>query len=798
MAGNHGGQVLNGRQQFIDGNGRPLVGGRVFFYLPNTSTPVTTYSDPDLAVTNTNPIVLDAAGMATIYTDEDQLRQVVKDRFGNTIWDKLTGVGVDLSTATVNVANIAALRLNIIPFPSIYVRGYTATGDGGEGTFYLVQSDTTSSDDGGSIIVDAGGRRYYRDVQKNEGRVSVLWWGAVGDGVADNYLPIQRCFTYAANNAMTPYFPAGTFYSSAALVLSGGAPGIFMDGQIRSPGGFIALTLGDSGTARNWNKKYGPLRVQRQTISDWSSEADVGIRIYNCDACVVDVQQVEGFTVGLQTYGDGRGFEDTNIFLGRIVDNRYGLDARTGQASGWNNSIRYFGGHFACSSSTNTTTSRYGVRFSAEPGAYDRHNAHSFYGPAFELQRLGTPGTVLAIPFLFTAGDERGIMGDRIRMEACSPYVVHAVSTINDCSFWVTYTGTYGFKGDQVLYDSSVTRSGVSVYPNHQAGAALATPRLFADASNVRAMAYRDNSDSASGTALTGAIGFEKLAVLSGAPNSAIVNLSNGVFNGLTLLDGGGATTLYNDCVGLNTSRGLAFVVDVARCKEIFVAAEGEALRLIVQQYDSSENILDENYPITISNMNVVPNFTDPTGPSIPPPYAPMWWEGSVNLDQPLEIYINSVLVETVPDFNRMQRVRVHPSARYAVIGVRGGEAGAIIRSLRLYCDSLQSPPLLYGANRGWGAQERGVYLSGYDPPSLTPGSRTFQIVSFPNARTGDAMEATFAPDTAGGSDIGSIRITAQVRLANSVNVCLENIHPSDTIDLGVGTLYVQGRKIRL
>ena len=37
---------------------------------------------------------------------------------------------------------------------------------------------------------------------------------------------------------------------------------------------------------------------------------------------------VEGFTIGIRTLGDGRGFEDSTLVLGRIVNNRIGLDIR--------------------------------------------------------------------------------------------------------------------------------------------------------------------------------------------------------------------------------------------------------------------------------------------------------------------------------------------------------------------------------------------------------------------------------------------------------------------------------------
>lgn len=85
-------QLANGKQQFIDGNGNPLAGGSVAFYLPGTLTPTNTWQDPALTTPNANPVVLDALGMASIWgADGTQYRQVVQDALGNTIWDEVVG-----------------------------------------------------------------------------------------------------------------------------------------------------------------------------------------------------------------------------------------------------------------------------------------------------------------------------------------------------------------------------------------------------------------------------------------------------------------------------------------------------------------------------------------------------------------------------------------------------------------------------------------------------------------------------------------------------------------------------------
>lgn len=80
----------NGEQVFLDQNGKPLAAGTVYFYVPNTSTPKATWADPNQVTTNLNPVPLDMSGRAIIY-GSGLYRQVVKDVYGNVIWDQLTG-----------------------------------------------------------------------------------------------------------------------------------------------------------------------------------------------------------------------------------------------------------------------------------------------------------------------------------------------------------------------------------------------------------------------------------------------------------------------------------------------------------------------------------------------------------------------------------------------------------------------------------------------------------------------------------------------------------------------------------
>ena len=54
-------------QQFVDVNGKPLAGAFLCTYAAGTSTPQATYTDSTAGTPNTNPVVLDSSGRASIW-----------------------------------------------------------------------------------------------------------------------------------------------------------------------------------------------------------------------------------------------------------------------------------------------------------------------------------------------------------------------------------------------------------------------------------------------------------------------------------------------------------------------------------------------------------------------------------------------------------------------------------------------------------------------------------------------------------------------------------------------------------
>jgi hypothetical protein len=83
----------NAKTQFLDANGKPYVGGQVYFYIPNTSTPKTTWQDAFQVTPNAQPVVLDSAGSAFIFGAGDYT-ETLYDANNNLIWSGITiGLG---------------------------------------------------------------------------------------------------------------------------------------------------------------------------------------------------------------------------------------------------------------------------------------------------------------------------------------------------------------------------------------------------------------------------------------------------------------------------------------------------------------------------------------------------------------------------------------------------------------------------------------------------------------------------------------------------------------------------------
>lgn len=90
--------------QFLDNNGDPLASGTIETFLAGTSTPVATYQDAALSVSNGTTITLDSAGRARIFLDALSYKFVVKNSAGATVTtlDNVQSVGLTALSSSLN------------------------------------------------------------------------------------------------------------------------------------------------------------------------------------------------------------------------------------------------------------------------------------------------------------------------------------------------------------------------------------------------------------------------------------------------------------------------------------------------------------------------------------------------------------------------------------------------------------------------------------------------------------------------------------------------------------------------
>jgi len=573
-------------------------------------------------------------------------------------------------------------------------------------------------------------------------------FGGIGDGVADDTDAIQAAFDRAHADQKFCVIPPGTWNVSGTVTLLGGARGLIMQGTIRYTGAdpTAVLVLGSGGTTRNGEKLYAGLNVIRATQSDWSSEADIGITVRNVDASQIELRRVEGFTIGMRTLGDGRGVEDTTLILGRILNNRIGLDIWCATATAWNTSMRYYGGHFACATGVNAEQDRFGVRLGNEPGAYTNHNRHVFDGPNFELQQAGSN---VAIPFLNqTNGSAIHIRA--IRMEACSPIVARHTAGAQDCEYDIAWANTYLVGID---YTPTANRCGNAVINRHRAPASRFT-RFLAGVENVRAKAFRHSASE---------IGVEGLCTIATSTTTATY-IADFCFNGLSNI------TATSRGVELAANRGLGWVLDVSQAKEValahwlvFGSAGG---RLFVRCFDAAGQVRENIAGDVLASLTT------------------MLWNGPAkgwNAGAPMDD----------ANLNRRMTLRFAAGVVFAQIGIIGFDGVIELEALRLYGLPEAAPALLCGTPALPVGQRDFAAEVAWDPPSLAPGATSLLDVTVTGCRQGDLAAAALVSSTR------FIELDAAAWTTDTVRMMARNVSPSATFDLGPATLSVAVTKRR-
>lgn len=163
----------NGKQSYYTTSGAPLVGGRLYTYAAGTSTPKTTWSDAAGTSANTNPVILDSRGEATVFFS-GSYKLELRDAANSVIWSVDSFFAADTSTTvadgrttlpsgtTVELGSTAVRSVDISGTANIQSFGLTAA-DGAvrfvrfTGAATLVFNGTSMILPGGANITAAVG-----------------------------------------------------------------------------------------------------------------------------------------------------------------------------------------------------------------------------------------------------------------------------------------------------------------------------------------------------------------------------------------------------------------------------------------------------------------------------------------------------------------------------------------------------------------------------------------------------------------------------------------------------------------
>jgi|LakMenEpi03Aug12_release.lakeMendotaPanAssembly.Ray.scaffolds.fasta_scaffold28175_2 hypothetical protein len=130
--------------QFFDDNGNPLSGGRLYTYDAGGTTPKATYTDAAGSTANANPVVLDAAGRATVFLDGTTYRFDLK-----TSGDVLVRSTDNIQSFAVAQSNITNTSLALMPANTVKVN---ASATSNTPTDLLVNTDSFLGRASGNIV----------------------------------------------------------------------------------------------------------------------------------------------------------------------------------------------------------------------------------------------------------------------------------------------------------------------------------------------------------------------------------------------------------------------------------------------------------------------------------------------------------------------------------------------------------------------------------------------------------------------------------------------------------------------
>ena len=200
--------VLGGptAEQFFDANGDPLVNGTIEFYVWDTSTPATVYSDSSGTSIGTS-VTLNSIGApqnsggtsVALFFDTDVVYKIIRKDSAGTAIDPT--IGPFYPAPKFNAYSTYSDLKGETAYANgqaFVVLGKSATGDGGDGIFYAVTGAGagTYTDDAAITLLPTGGDGSAAFLRANVLIVDMGWFGVDYTGATDSKAAIDSMFSY--------------------------------------------------------------------------------------------------------------------------------------------------------------------------------------------------------------------------------------------------------------------------------------------------------------------------------------------------------------------------------------------------------------------------------------------------------------------------------------------------------------------------------------------------------------------------------------------------------------------------
>ena len=209
----------------MNGSSQVFAGAKLTFYKSGTTTKQDTYTDSDLTVAHSNPVVADSAGyFDPIYLDASlpEYKCVLSDS-ADTILQSVDPLN-PIDSSIIKTSDLLADLEAITDLSGMmYVLGRSSVGDGYEGLFLFTSGNHTAdvtADISQAIWVapssdPTGASGAWKRQHQS---INIKWFGAVGDGITDDSAAIGFAKDYVYANNKSLYFPAGTYLVNTQIV----------------------------------------------------------------------------------------------------------------------------------------------------------------------------------------------------------------------------------------------------------------------------------------------------------------------------------------------------------------------------------------------------------------------------------------------------------------------------------------------------------------------------------------------------------------------------------------------------